>query len=301
MAASAAMSLVDRIPLAALLALAACAGAPTRIASAARIAELAPAPAPVPAAPAERWKTIFADEFDAADGSLPDPRKWAFDTGGWGWGNQELEYYLNGPQHAFQAGGLLHLVALKGGFDALDCWYGPCAYGSARIKTKGKFAFTYGRVSARIKIPKGQGIWPAFWMLGSNIDSRNWPGCGEIDVMEVIGREPRIAHGTLHGPGYSGAQGLSSKWTPAHGEVGDDFHVFSVEWGPRRLRFSVDGEVYATRTPADIPPGEAWVFDHDFFILLNVAVGGTWPGDPDASTRFPAEMLVDWVRVEVRE
>ncbi len=299
MAASRAMILVARIPLAALLAFAACAGAPTPTAPAAPIAVPAPAAA-APATPAERWKTIFADEFDGPDGSLPDRSKWGFDTGGWGWGNQELEYYLNGPQNAFQAGGLLHLVALKGGVDKLDCWYGACAYSSARIKTKGKFAFTYGRVSARIKVPKGQGIWPAFWMLGSNIDSRNWPGCGEIDVMEVIGREPRTVHGTLHGPGYSGQQGLSSRWISARGEVGDDFHVFSVEWAPGRVRHSVDGEVFATRTPADLPPGETWVFDHDFFVLLNLAVGGTWPGNPDASTPFPAEMLVDWVRVEVR-
>jgi beta-glucanase (GH16 family) len=196
---------------------------------------------------------------------------------------------------------MLHLVALKGGVDMLDCWYGSCEYSSARIKTKGRFAFTYGKVSARIKIPRGQGIWPAFWMLGANIDGRSWPGCGEIDVMEVIGREPRLSHGTIHGPGYAGAQGPSSTWSPASGEVGDDFHVFALDWEPERLRFYVDGQLYATRTPADIPEDETWVFDHDFFLLLNVAVGGTWPGDPDASTPFPSELLVDWVRVEARE
>lgn len=298
------MTLTHRAALAGLLILAACASAPKPVATAAPTAKTGePAHDTPPAitAPAERWKTVFADEFDGPDGTLPDPNRWVFDTGGWGWGNKELEYYLNGPRNAFQRGGLLHLMASKGGVESLDCWYGTCEYSSARIKTKGKFAFTYGRVSARIKVPKGQGIWPAFWMLGANIDSRNWPGCGEIDVMEVIGREPRISHGTIHGPGYSGAQGPSSTWSPAQGDVGDEFHVFALDWEPNRLRFYVDGALYGTRTPADLPPDEAWVFDHDFFLLLNLAVGGTWPGDPDASTQFPAEMLVDWVRVEVRE
>ncbi len=295
------MSLAHRAAVAGLLTLSACASAP-KPAAAPPAPEVTVPSAPVPPAePPERWKTIFADEFDGPDGSLPDPDRWVFDTGGWGWGNKELEYYLNGPQNAFQQGGMLHLVARKGGVDMLDCWYGPCDYSSARIKTKGKFAFTYGRVSARIKVPKGNGIWPAFWMLGANIDGRGWPGCGEIDVMEVIGREPRVSHGTIHGPGYAGPQGPSATWSPAQGEVGDDFRVFAVDWEPNRLRFFVDGKLFGTRTPADLPPDESWVFDHDFFLLLNVAVGGTWPGDPDASTPFPAEMLVDWVRVEVRE
>ena len=297
------MNLVDRATLTALLALVACASAPQHVSTATAEPTAEPTRVLVTQAtvPAEKWRTIFADEFDGPDGSLPDANRWVFDTGGWGWGNKELEYYLNGPKNAFQAGGLLHLVAVKGGVDMLDCWYGACQYSSARIKTKGKLAFTYGKVSARIKIPKGQGIWPAFWMLGANIDSRSWPGCGEIDLMEVIGREPRLAHGTFHGPGYAGAQGPSSTWSPPRGEVGDDFHVFALDWEAKRLRFYVDGELYATRSPADIPPEETWVFDHDFFLLLNVAVGGTWPGDPDASTPFPAELLVDWVRVEVRE
>jgi beta-glucanase (GH16 family) len=232
-----------------------------------------------PAAP-ERWKTIFLDEFDGPDGAAPDPARWVFDTGGWGWGNQEREYYLNGADNAFQRDGLLHLVARQAGAaGGLACWYGPCTHTSARIKTKGRFAFTYGKVSARLKIPKGQGIWPAFWLLGSNIDG----------------------HGTIHGPGYSGAQGPSARWSPDRGEVGDDFHVFAVDWEPQRLRFYVDGELYYTRTPKDLPSGARWVFDHDHFILLNVAVGGGWPGDPDGTTAFPAEMLVDWVKVEVRE
>lgn len=278
--------------LVALIGLAACAGTPTRVVTTS---------AAHAAAPTDRWRTVFADEFDGPDGSPPDPARWGFDTGGAGWGNQELQHYLDGPGNAFLAGGLLHIVATKGGVGTLKCWYGPCDYGSARIKTKGRFAFTYGRVAARIKIPKGQGIWPAFWMLGSNIDYRGWPSCGEIDVMEVIGREPRVLNATIHGPGYSGRKGPSSKWISAQRDLGDDFHVYSLDWEPDRLRFYVDGELHADRTPADIPADETWVFDHDFFLLLNVAVGGNWPGSPDGSTQFPAEMLVDWVRVDVRE
>ncbi len=276
------MTLAPGVPLAALLALAA-------------------APPPSSDAPADAWRTVFADEFDGPDGAPPDPARWRFDTGGRGWGNQELQYYADGAANAFQAGGMLHLVATKAGADAQACWYGRCRYTSARIKTKGNFAFTYGKVSARIKIPKGQGLFPAFWMLGANIDGRGWPGCGELDVMEVVGREPRRSHGTLHGPGYAGTAAPTATWSPAAGDVGDDFHVFALDWEPDRLRFYVDGALYATRSPADLPPDETWVFDHDFFLLLNLAVGGTWPGDPDGSTQFPAEMLVDWVRVEVRE
>ena len=280
------MSFAPRAAALALLALSACAGA--------RL------PAPAAAAP-ERWRTIFADEFDGPDGAPPDRQRWTFDTGGWGWGNQELQYYLDGAGNAFQRGGRLHLVARAGDVEGLDCWYGPCAYGSARITTKGQFAFTHGKVSARLKVPKGQGLWPAFWMLGANIDGVPWPACGEIDVMEVVGREPRVSHGTIHAPGAFGPKGPSGTWSPARGEVGDEFHVFAVEREPGRLRFSVDGEPYATRTPADLPPDAMWVFEHDFVLLLNLAVGGTWPGAPDASTSFPAELLVDWVRVEVRE
>jgi len=282
------MTLAPRAAALAALAAAACAG------------PRAAAP-PAGAATAERWTTVFADEFDGPNGAPPDRRRWTFDTGGWGWGNQELQHYVDGPRNAFQRGGVLHLVARAGGAEGLDCWYGPCAYSSARITTKGRFAFTHGRASARIKIPKGQGLWPAFWMLGANIDGVPWPACGEIDVMEVIGGDPRRSHGTIHAPGAFGPQAPSAAWTPARGDVADDFHVFAVEREPGRIRFSVDGAPYATRTPADLPPGGMWPFEHDFFLLVNLAVGGTWPGAPDASTPFPAELLVDWVRVEVRD
>ena len=169
---------------------------------------------------------------------------------------------------------------------------------SARIKSRELFAQAYGRFEARIKIPSGRGLWPAFWMLGDNIKLVGWPSCGEIDVMENIGKEPATVHGTLHGPGYSAAAGISSPYE-LHGgrNFAGDFHLFAVEWEPNVIRFYVDNDLYATRTPADLPNGARWVYDHPFFIILNLAVGGNWPGPPDAKTSFPVSMLVDYVRV----
>jgi beta-glucanase (GH16 family) len=156
----------------------------------------------------------------------------------------------------------------------------------------------YGRFVARIQIPRGQGIWPAFWLLGEDIEPRGWPECGEIDVMENIGREPSTNHGSLHGPGYSGDQDFTSIFhLPGGVNLADDFHAFAMEWEPGAVRFYTDGQQYATFRPAQLPAGKKWVFDHPFFLLLNVAVGGDWPGPPDASTEFPQKMMVDWVRV----
>jgi beta-glucanase (GH16 family) len=169
---------------------------------------------------------------------------------------------------------------------------------SARIKTQGKFAVEYGKVEARMKIPRGQGLWPAFWMLGGDIATAGWPKCGEIDIMENIGKEPSIVHGTVHGPGYSGKDGISSQFSLKSGRrLSDRYHVYGVEWAPDSIRFLLDGKAYATVTPASLPRGAHWVYDRPFFLLLNVAVGGAWPGNPDHTTVFPQTMLVDWVRV----
>lgn len=174
----------------------------------------------------------------------------------------------------------------------------PGKYTSARLKTRGKFAAEYGKIEARIQLPAGQGIWPAFWMLGDDIGAVGWPRCGEIDIMENIGPEPSINHATVHGPGYSNSHGISQSFTlPAGQRFADDFHVFSIEWSPKEVQFFVDAQPYHTVTPASLPPGAVWVFNHRFFLLLNVAVGGAWPGSPDASTVFPQKMLVDYVRV----
>jgi beta-glucanase (GH16 family) len=147
-------------------------------------------------------------------------------------------------------------------------------------------------------VPSGQGIWPAFWMLGNDIGAVSWPACGEIDIMENIGREPTTVHGTVHGPGYSGAAGIGAAYgLPDGAPFADDFHVFAIEWEPQAIRWYVDGALYHTLTPAALPAGARWAFDHPFFMLLNVAVGGNWPGNPDATTVFPQRMLVDYVRV----
>jgi beta-glucanase (GH16 family) len=243
-----------------------------------------------------KWTLIWSDEFNGPDGSAPDPSKWVRETGGNGWGNQELEYYTTRPQNAYQEGGNLVIKAIAENHTGSDKVTRP--YTSGRLKTQGKFSQTYGRFEARIKIPRGQGLWPAFWMLGANIDKVPWPNCGEIDIMENIGKEPYLIHGTIHGPGYSGAGGIGNMYALSGEEkYADDFHVYAVEWEPRKIRFYVDDHLYETRTPADLPKGAKWVYNHPFFLLLNVAVGGGWPGNPDTTTVFPQTMLVDYVRV----
>ena len=244
------------------------------------------------------WTLTWSDEFNAADGSSVDAGKWESLTGGNGWGNQEREYYTSDPLNAHQEGGHLVITATTQGAAAHTCWYGPCQYTSARLQTKGKLEQAYGRFEARIQIPAGQGLWPAFWMLGNDIGPSGWPACGEIDIMENIGKEPGRVHGSMHGPGYSGGNPLTATHDlPGGAHFADDYHMFAVEWEPAAVRFYVDATLYETRTPADVPAGKKWVYDHPFFLLLNVAVGGGWPGDPDGSTTFPQKMLVDYVRV----
>jgi beta-glucanase (GH16 family) len=245
------------------------------------------------------WSLEWSDEFNRPSGSSVDSSKWSFDIGGNGWGNNELETYTNRTANADLEGGLLVIKALKETFTGPDNI--TRNYTSARLLTKNKFAQAFGRFEARIKIPYGQGIWPAFWMLGDNINTAGWPTCGEIDIMENIGREPAIVHGTFHGPGYSRGSGISAAYAlPNDQKFSDNFHTFAVEWEPSVMRFYVDGLLYKTRTSADLPAGTSWVFDHPFFIILNVAVGGGWPGNPDATTVFPQQMLVDYVRVYQR-
>lgn len=245
------------------------------------------------------WSLTWSDEFDGPRGSRPDSSRWSLDVGGNGWGNKELETYTSHSANSYVDDGRLVIKVLKETFTGPDSI--TRNYTSARLLTKNKFSRAYGRFEARIKIPYGQGIWPAFWMLGDNIDAAGWPNCGEVDIMENIGREPAIVHGTFHGPGYSGGSGIGAAYKlPSGRKFSDDFHTFGVEWQPNVLRFYVDGVLYETRTPADLPSGTSWVFDHPFFIILNVAVGGAWPGNPDATTVFPQQMLVDYVRVYQR-
>jgi beta-glucanase (GH16 family) len=236
------------------------------------------------------WTLIWSDEFDGPAGAPPDSAKWAYDTGAGGWGNQELETYTDSRDNS-RLDGNGHLV-IEARATA------PGQYTSARLKTLGKYAVEYGRIEARLKLPAGQGIWPAFWMLGIDIPQAGWPQCGEIDIMENIGREPSMVHGTVHGPGYSGANGIGQSYTlPDNARFADDYHIFSAEWSENGIQFFVDGQLYHTVRPSSLPQGTAWAFNHPFFLLLNVAVGGSWPGNPDATTVFPQQMLVDYVRV----
>lgn len=244
--------------------------------------------------PTQSYQLVWSDEFTGPDGSLPDASRWTMETGGGGWGNNELQTYTARSQNAHIESGNLVIAAVNETFTGSDGI--TREYTSSRLKTAGLFEQTYGRFEARIKIPQGQGIWPAFWMLGNNISQVGWPACGEIDIMENIGKEPAIVHGSMHGPGYSGSSGLTGQYSLSSGKFADDFHVFSVEWEPDVVRFYVDANLYETRTQADIS-GKTWVFNHPFFVLLNVAVGGNWPGNPDATTTFPQTMLVDYVRV----
>jgi len=238
--------------------------------------------------PPPAWQLVWHDEFD---GTALDTTKWTWDTGGNGWGNAELEYYTNRVENARLENGFLVIEARHEPF-------GNQQYTSARLKTQGLGAWRYGRIEARMKIPRGQGMWPAFWLLGDNIAQVGWPQCGEIDIMENIGKEPGTVHGTVHGPNYSGANGNSTAYDLRRGAFADTFHVFAVEWQPDTIKWFVDSMLYKTIDPVSVPG--RWVFDHPFFILLNVAVGGYWPGNPDSTTQFPQTMRVDYVRVYQR-
>ena len=247
------------------------------------------------------YALVWSDEFDGPAGSAVDASKWVHDTGGQGWGNRERQYYTPGTENAALdgSGNLVITARAEPANTARSCWYGACRYTSARLLTKGKYEFQHGRIEARMRLPRGQGIWPAFWMLGADIDQVGWPRSGEIDIMENIGREPNIVHGTIHGPGYSGGSGIGSSYSQS-GPFADDFHVFTIEWEPSSITWFVDGKQFRRTTPADLPAGAAWAFEHTFFMLLNVAVGGNWPGEPDETLVMPQTLTVDYVRVSRR-
>ncbi|MEU5312169.1 family 16 glycosylhydrolase [Streptomyces sp. NPDC021562] len=260
-------------------------------------AAVGPARAASASAGAGAAAVTFSDTFDGPAGSAVDSSKWTTETGD-NVNNHEREYYTSGTHNAALDGqGHLVITARKENPANYQCWYGTCQYTSARLNTSGKFSARYGHVEARMKIPRGQGMWPAFWMLGDDIGSVGWPNSGEIDVMENVGFEPSTVHGTIHGPGYSGSNGIGAAYSLPNGQAfADGFHTFAVDWAPDSIKWSVDGTVYETRTPADVG-GNTWVFDKPFFLILNLAVGGYWPGDPDGSTSFPAQLVVDSVSV----
>lgn len=241
--------------------------------------------------PARKWELTWSDEFNGAASVSPDASKWTYDigTGSAGWGNQELEYYTNRTQNVSTDGsGNLNITAKSE-------TYSGSSFTSARIKTKNLFSQAYGRFEARLKTPYGPGIWPAFWLLGANEDSVGWPQCGEIDIMELRGNAPNIINGTIHGPGYSGGNAITKAYGLQNARFDTDYHIFAVEWDENKIDFFVDDFLYKRVKKTDVP-GE-WVYNHPFYIILNVAVGGNYVGFPTSQTPFPQKMTVDYVRV----
>ena len=254
-----------------------------------------------PAAPDERQakaaggSLVWGDEFHGPAGAGPDRRKWGLETGH-GWGDGELQAYTERRANASLDGkGRLRITARRERFTHPDGF--TSRYTSARLTTQHKLELAYGRIEARIRVPAGRGLLPQFWALGNNLDSAGWPASGEIDVMEVNGAKPRLLSGTLHGPrrGHKDFAVGGERRTAA--PLSNGFHVYGVRWSPSRIAFTFDGEVYAVRTPAHLPSGARWRFNHPFFFLLTLPVGGNWLGRPDATTQMPATMLVDWIRV----
>jgi beta-glucanase (GH16 family) len=241
---------------------------------------------------------VWDDEFNQALSSGPDPAKWGYDLGVGtppGWGNDELETYTNSRDNSLI---VADAAATDGKALAIRAQYQNGTYTSARILTASTFSFTYGRLEARAKVPSGVGCWPAFWALGANNATVGWPACGEIDVMEWVGQSPSHIKGSLHATGYSGGNSLNADSVlPNNASYSDAYHVFAVDWYPDQIVFSMDGAVYEVRKKSDIPAGSAWPFDAPFFIILNFAVGGDWPGPPNSSTVFPQDYRVDYVRV----
>lgn len=233
---------------------------------------------------------LWEDNFDGAAGSFPDQSSWSPETGGGGWGNEELQTYTADPTNvALDGQGHLVITARATGEGDQTAWT------SARITTFGKRTFTYGRIEVRAHIPSGAGIWPAAWMLGQNIQDVGWPRTGEIDIIESIGDATKALQ-TLHGPRADDSHWYDTTTTPMDRPLSEDFHTYSAEWTPEGITFAIDGQVTATKTPENIPEGAQWPFTDPQYILLNVAVGGRLPGPPDAATPRTAPMLVDWVR-----
>lgn len=249
-------------------------------------------PAPIPAEPPEGWELVWHDEFNDA---AIDLANWTYDIGGWGWGNGEAQYYTSRQENARVENGLLVIEARREKYE-------NSYYTSARLLTQGLQAFQYGRIEARIRVPSGVGTWSAFWMLGDSFErdtqdpnQSNWPNVGEIDIMEYVGREPDLVIGTVHGPGYAGAGGLS-RWNRQDYLIGDDFHTFAIEWDFEGIRWFYDGELYFD-LGRDAVGDREWVFDQPFFIILNLALGGTLGGTIGIDTEFPQNLYVDYVRV----
>jgi beta-glucanase (GH16 family) len=256
------------------------------------------APPPLPPDPRNPPALVWSDEFNGAAGTKPDAAKWNADIGTGP--NNELEYYTNHNNAAMDGTGSLVLEARREATPGSACPGGACQYTSARINTANKFHFAYGRVEARIKVPKGNGFWPAFWMMGADfLTGRPWPYNGEVDIMEILGKDVKTAYSTIHAPAYNGGAGIGSPYKLAGGaDFSADFHIWAANWDSKGIVFTLDGQTVFTIDKAQVEQTRGpWVYDHPFYIILNLAVGGDWPGPPDGTTPFPSRMLVDYVRV----
>ena len=244
--------------------------------------------------PTEReWQLVWSDEFD--DNNL-DTDKWSYQIGTGqsegltAWGNNELQYYTDREENVFIEDGKLHITAHRENYNGMR-------YTSARLRTLNKGDWQYGRVEVRAKMPEGQGIWPAIWMLPTDNSFGTWPKSGEIDIMELVGHEPETIHGTVHyGPDWPQNQQKTTSVTLDEGTFADEFYTFSIEWKQSEIKWFLDGEHFFTITPNDLSPHN-YPFNARFHLLLNLAVGGNWPGNPDETTQFPQTMIVDYVRV----
>ncbi|MFN0283552.1 MAG: family 16 glycosylhydrolase [Kineosporiaceae bacterium] len=239
-------------------------------------------------ATAQSWRLVWSDEFEGPAGTPPDPARWTHDTGDGGWGNDELQRYTDSTRNARLDGrGALEIVA------RVEQTGRSRRYTSARITTRRSFTPRYGRFEARLRLPGGRGIWPAFWLNG--ICATGWPDCGEVDVMESVDEVPRTVRSRIHGPGPSYRSGIGRDWR-VRSRLDEGFHVYGVEWTPDHAAFTFDGVEYSRVERARLAAGEVWALDNDAYLILNVAVGGSWPGDPTPQTRFPTRLKVDWVR-----
>ncbi|HVQ90406.1 MAG TPA: discoidin domain-containing protein [Mycobacteriales bacterium] len=240
-------------------------------------------------------RLVFGDEFNTPAGSTPDGAKWTPETGPGV--NNELEYYTNNRNAATDGAGNLVLEVRRETTAGSSCPGGPCQYTSARLNTASHFSFTYGHVEARIKVSGTAGLWPAFWLLGANFSTVSWPACGEIDIMEHVGRAPNAVYSTLHAPAYNGGNGFGAPFTIG-GDFASAFHTYAVDWDSTHMTFYVDGTAFFTVNKASLETSRGpWVYDHPFFLLLNNAIGGDFPGPPDGSTVLPQRMSIDYVRV----
>jgi beta-glucanase (GH16 family) len=253
--------------------------------------------------PTTTWTQVWSDEFDGAAGTLVDPTKWNYDladgctAGNCGWGNNEKEYYTNSPDNVSLNGqGQLAIVA-RAAPAGLTCYYGPCKYTSAKITTRGKMGAAPGRVEARIKLSSGQGLWPAFWMLGTGFPGVKWPESGELDIMENKGSQASTSSSAIHGPGYSGNTPFAHVNVVTPGTLSSDYHTYAVEWDKEHAQFYVDGFAHYNVTRGEIQNFGPSILDQGYFVILNLAVGGNFDGDPKSDSIFPATMLVDYVRV----